>query len=138
MKHKQTLAMLLAAAMVLSMPLGAYADEMKPVQDEQAMMELYGTPDYEAPVLHSISVDKETVKPGETLTFTLNVTDDISGIDYIKIELINETTGKTDRIGDIVTVKFHYQMHWVVIVFIALKLTNMQTSTCLMKSLLGL
>lgn len=82
MKHKQTLAMLLAAAMVLSMPLGAYADEMKPVQDEQAMMELYGTPDYEAPVLHSISVDKETVKPGETLTFTLNVTDDISGIDY--------------------------------------------------------
>ena len=34
MKHKQTLAMLLAAAMVLSMPLGAYADEMKPVQDE--------------------------------------------------------------------------------------------------------
>lgn len=104
MKHKQTLAMLLAAAMVLSMPLGAYADEMKPVQDEQAMMELYGTPDYEAPVLHSISVDKETVKPGETLTFTLNVTDDISGIDYIKIELINETTGKTDRIGDIVTV----------------------------------
>ncbi len=104
MKHKQTLAMLLAAAMVLSMPLGAYADEMKPVQDEQAMMELYGTPDYEAPVLHSISVDKETVKPGETLTFTLNVTDDISGIDYINIELINETTGKTDRIGDIVTV----------------------------------
>ncbi len=80
MKHKQTLAMLLAAAMVLSMPLGAYADEMKPVQDEQAMMELYGTPDYEAPVLHSISVDKETVKPGETLTFTLNVTDDISGL----------------------------------------------------------
>ena len=27
MKHKQTLAMLLAAAMVLSMPLGAYADD---------------------------------------------------------------------------------------------------------------
>ena len=104
MKHKQTLAMLLAAAMVLSMPLGAYADEMKPVQDEQAMMELYGTPDYEAPVLNSISVDKETVKPGETLTFTLNVTDDVSGVNYIQIDLINETTGKTDRIGDIVTV----------------------------------
>ena len=99
MKHKQTLAMLLAAAMVLSMPLGAYADEMKSVQDEQAMMELYGTPDYEAPVLHSISVDKETVQQGETLTFTLNVTDDVSGIDYIKIELINEATGKTDRVG---------------------------------------
>ena len=104
MKHKQTLAMLLAAAMVLSMPLGAYADEMKPVQDEQAMMELYGTPDYEAPVLHSISVDKETVKPGETLTFTLNVTDDVSGVDYIKVDFINETTGKTDTISDSVTV----------------------------------
>lgn len=104
MKHKQTLAMLLAAAMVLSMPLGAYADEMKPVQDEQAMMELYGTPDYEAPVLHSISVDKETVKPGETLTFTLNVTDDVSGVNYIQIDLINEATGKTDNISDRVTV----------------------------------
>ncbi|MEE0212179.1 MAG: hypothetical protein UEP78_09000 [Negativibacillus sp.] len=104
MKHKQTLAMLLAAAMVLSMPLGAYADEMKPVQDEQAMMELYGTPDYEAPVLHSISVDKETVKPGETLTFTLNVTDDVSGVNYIGIDLINEATGKTDWIRDSVTV----------------------------------
>lgn len=104
MKHKQTLAMLLAAAMVLSMPLGAYADEMKPVQDEQAMMELYGTPDYEAPVLHSISVDKETVKPGETLTFTLNVTDDVSGVSYIHIDLINEATGKTDNISDRVTV----------------------------------
>lgn len=103
MKHKQTLAMLLAAAMVLSMPLGAYADEMKPVQDEQAMIELYGTPDYEAPVLHSISVDKETVKPGETLTFTLNVTDDVSGVDYIQIDLINEATGKTDWIRKVVT-----------------------------------
>ncbi len=95
MKHKQTLAMLLAAAMVLSMPLGAYADEMKPVQDEQAMMELYGTPDYEAPVLHSISVDKETVQQGESLTFTLNVTDDVSGLDYISLALVNETTEST-------------------------------------------
>lgn len=95
MKHKQTLAMLLAAAMVLSMPLGAYADEMKPVQDEQAMMELYGTPDYEAPVLHSISVDKETVQQGESLTFTLNVTDDVSGLDYISLGLVNETSEST-------------------------------------------
>ena len=95
MKHKQTLAMLLAAAMVLSMPLGAYADEMKSVQDEQAMMELYGTPDYEAPVLHSISVDKETVQQGETLTFTLNVTDDVSGLDYISLGLVNETSEST-------------------------------------------
>ena len=95
MKHKQTLAMLLAAAMVLSMPLGAYADEMKPVQDEQAMMELYGTPDYEAPVLNSISVDKETVQQGESLTFTLNVTDDVSGLDYISLALVNETSEST-------------------------------------------
>lgn len=104
MKHKQTLAMLLAAAMVLSMPLGAYAQGTPSVPNEQTMIELYGVPDYEAPVLNSISVDKETVKPGETLTFTLNVTDDVSGVNYIKIDLINEATGKTDSIGDSVTV----------------------------------
>lgn len=100
--NKRIIALLLAAMITASVPLTAVAAE--PIDIEQQSIELYGTPDYEAPVLHSISVDKETVKPGETLTFTLNVTDDISGIDYIKIELINETTGKTDRIGDIVTV----------------------------------
>lgn len=100
--NKRIIALLLAAMITASVPLTAVAAE--PIDIEKQSIELYGVPDYEAPVLHSISVDKETVKPGETLTFTLNVTDDISGIDYIKIELINETTGKTDRIGDIVTV----------------------------------
>ena len=100
--NKRIIALLLAAMITASVPLAAVAAE--PIDIEKQSIELYGVPDYEAPVLHSISVDKETVKPGETLTFTLNVTDDISGIDYIKIELINETTGKTDRIGDIVTV----------------------------------
>ena len=33
MKKKQTLAVLLAAAMVLSMPVGAYAEELLPVQE---------------------------------------------------------------------------------------------------------
>ena len=100
--NKRIIALLLAAMMTASVPLTAVATE--PTDIEQRSIELYGTPDYEAPVLHSISVDKETVKPGETLTFTLNVTDDVSGLDYIQIDLINEATGKTDWINGHVTV----------------------------------
>lgn len=100
--NKRIIALLLAAMITASVPLTAVAAE--PIDIEKQSIELYGTPDYEAPVLNSISVDKETVKPGETLTFTLNVTDDVSGIDYIKIDLINEATGKTDTISDSVTV----------------------------------
>lgn len=76
--NKRIIALLLAAMITASVPLTAVAAE--PIDIEKQSIELYGVPDYEAPVLHSISVDKETVKPGETLTFTLNVTDDISGI----------------------------------------------------------
>lgn len=100
--NKRIIALLLAAMITASVPLTAVAAE--PIDIEQQSIELYGVPDYEAPVLHSISVDKETVKPGETLTFTLNVTDDVSGVSYIHIDLINEATGKTDNISDRVTV----------------------------------
>lgn len=100
--NKRIIALLLAAMITASVPLTAVAAE--PIDIEQQSIELYGVPDYEAPVLHSISVDKETVKPGETLTFTLNVTDDVSGVSYIHIDLINKATGKTDNISDRVTV----------------------------------
>ena len=94
MKKKQMLAMLLAALMTLSVPLVAFA-EGEPTDIQERSIALYGTPDYEAPILHSISVDKETVQQGETLTFTLNVTDDVSGLDYISLALVNETSEST-------------------------------------------
>lgn len=106
MKGKSLLAALLSAMMIFSTAVPAFADntETGNNQTQEQEYELYGTPDYEAPVLHSISVDKKTVKPGETLTFALNVTDDVSGVNYIKIDFINEATGKTDDISESITV----------------------------------
>lgn len=91
--NKRIIALLLAAMITASVPLTAVAAE--PIDIEKQSIELYGVPDYEAPVLHSISVDKETVQQGETLTFTLNVTDDVSGLDYISLGLVNETSEST-------------------------------------------
>ena len=68
MKKKQMLAMLLAALMTLSVPLVAFAEgESTDIQERS--IALYGIPDYEAPILHSISVDKETVQQGKTNSF---------------------------------------------------------------------
>ena len=86
MKKKQTLAVLLAAAMVLSMPVGVYAEELTPEQGQQQQeVELFGTPDSQAPELKKVSVDKETVQAGETLIVTLNITDDVSEVRLIDV-----------------------------------------------------
>ena len=95
MKTKQTLAMLLAAAMVLSMPLGAYAEELTPGQKEQQQeFELFGIPDADAPVLNNVSIDKTEVKAGESFTLRLDVMEEISGLNYISVNFVNETTGE--------------------------------------------
>lgn len=103
MKKKQMLAMLLAALMTLSVPLVAFA-EGEPTDIQERSIALYGIPDYEAPILHSISVDKETVQQGETINLTLEITDDVSGVDYIHVDFINEATGKTNQVSQSVTV----------------------------------
>lgn len=103
MKKKQMLAMLLAALMTLSVPLVAFA-EGEPSDIQERSIALYGIPDYEAPILHSISVDKETVQQGETINLTLEITDDVSGVDYIHVDFINEATGKTNQVRQKVTV----------------------------------
>ena len=96
MKKKQTLAVLLAAAMVLSMPVGVYAEELTPEQGQQQQeVGLFGTPDADAPVLNGVSIDKTEVKAGESFTLTLDVTEKISGLWYIHVDFINETTGKS-------------------------------------------
>ena len=95
MKKKQTLAVLLAAAMVLSMPVGVYAEELTPEQGQQQQeVELFGTLDSQAPELKKVSVDKETVQAGETLIVTLNITDDVSEVRLIDVSFLNEETGK--------------------------------------------
>ena len=75
MKHKQTLAMLLAAAMVLSMPLGAYAQGTAEEENSTDSVQPYVV-DNKAPVLNSIKLSDETVNAGGTLTVTIDAEDD--------------------------------------------------------------
>ena len=77
MKHKQTLAMLLAAAMVLSMPLGAYAQGTAEGENSTDSVQPY-VADTEAPKVNRISIDKTNLKAGETATVTIEASDDVS------------------------------------------------------------
>ena len=79
MKHKQTLAMLLAAAMVLSMPLGAYAQGTGEEENSTDLVQPYVV-DTEAPKVNRISIDKTNLKAGETAKVTVEASDDVSGV----------------------------------------------------------
>ena len=79
MKHKQTLAMLLAAAMVLSMPLGAYAQGTAEGENPTDLVQPYVV-DTEAPTISKILLSDTEVNAGETILVTVEGTDDISGI----------------------------------------------------------
>ena len=79
MKHKQTLAMLLAAAMVLSMPLGAYAQGTAEGENSTDSVQPYVV-DTEAPTISKILLSDTEVNAGETIFVTVEGTDDISGI----------------------------------------------------------
>lgn len=99
MNYKKILSLLLAASMAVSMPINVFATQ--PITEEKSVQETvipYGVPDYTPPVLHSLTANKDSVKAGETLELTLNITDDISGIDTIIVTFLNEKTQKTDRI----------------------------------------
>lgn len=99
MNYKKILSLLLAASMTVSMPINVFATQ--PITEEKSVQETvipYGVPDYTPPVLHSLTANKDSVKAGETLELTLNITDDISGIDTIIVTFLNEKTQKTDRI----------------------------------------
>ena len=93
MKHKQTLAMLLAAAMVLSMPLGAYAQGTAEGENSTDSVQPY-VADNKAPVLNSIKLSDETVNAGGTLTVTVDAKDDLSGIEYSDAVFINKANGR--------------------------------------------
>ena len=89
MKKKQTLAVLLAAAMVLSMPVGAYAEELDGEENSASLVEPYAE-DSEAPNLKGLSVSSDTVKAGEKLTVTITATDDLSGINSCQATFVNK------------------------------------------------
>ena len=89
MKKKQTLAVLLAAAMVLSMPVGTYAEELDGEENSASLVEPYAE-DSEAPNLKGLSVSSDTVKAGEKLTVTITATDDLSGINSCQATFVNK------------------------------------------------
>ena len=80
MKHKQTLAMLLAAAMVLSMPLGAYAQGTAERENSTDSVQPY-VADTQAPTISKISIDKINLKAGETAKVTIEASDDVSQLE---------------------------------------------------------
>ena len=93
MKHKQTLAMLLAAAMVLSMPLGAYAQGTAEGENSTDSVQPYVV-DNKAPVLNSIKLSDETVNAGGTLTVTIDAEDDMTGVADWQATFVNKETKK--------------------------------------------
>ena len=89
MKHKQTLAMLLAAAMVLSMPLGAYAQGTGEEENSTDLVQPYVV-DTEAPKVNRISIDKTNLKAGETAKVTIEASDDVSGLEIFSASFKRE------------------------------------------------
>lgn len=104
MTRRSVVAVVMSALMILSTSLPAYADTVVTEQGESGI-ELFGTPDYNAPVLESVSVDKTEVQAGESFTITCLVNDDLSGFDFGGITVINEVTQKA-----ISTEHIHYEV----------------------------
>jgi len=50
---------------------------------------IYGQADTNPPVLNSLSVDPKVVNNGDSISITVNATDDISGIERIQIDVVN-------------------------------------------------
>ena len=96
MKTKQILAMLLAAAMVLSMPLGAYAEKIDTGVDPSGLVRPY-VADVTAPVLHDIQIDNTLVNAGDNITITIDASDDISKIKSFSVVFFNKENGKEYR-----------------------------------------
>ena len=110
MKAKRILSALLAGLMVAGMSVSAFANETgtktddstPPAQEtpkeapegDYSVMPL-GTPDGTAPVLKSVAIDKANVKPGETITLTINATDDVSGVEWLYVEFVNQENGRS-------------------------------------------
>ncbi len=91
MKKKQTLAVLLAAAMVLSMPVGAYAEELDVEENASSLVESYVV-DITAPTISKISAERTELKAGERTNIVIEADDDISGLDLFSATFRREGT----------------------------------------------
>ena len=91
MKKKQTLAMLLAAAMVLSMPVGVYAEELDVEENASSLVESYVV-DITAPTISKISAERTELKAGERTNIVIEADDDISGLDLFSATFRREGT----------------------------------------------
>ena len=91
MKKKQTLAMLLAAAMVLSMPVGVYAEELDVEENASSLVEPYVV-DITAPTISKISAERTELKAGEKTNIVIEADDDISGLDLFSATFRREGT----------------------------------------------
>ena len=93
MKKKQTLAVLLAAAMVLSMPVGVYAEELDVEGNASSLVEPYIS-DSEAPELTGITISDTQVEAGGKLTLSVKAREEISGIWYCDAVFENKANGR--------------------------------------------
>lgn len=96
MKMRKVLALMLAGLMAVSTPVVAFAKgdgEAAQIAEENYSITPRGTPDGEAPILKSISIDKTIVAPGETVTLTVAAEDDVSGLRCIWLYFMNYETG---------------------------------------------
>ena len=93
MKKKQTLAMLLAAAMVLSMPVGVYAEELDVEENASSLVEPYIS-DSVAPELIGITISDTQVEVGGKLTLSVKAKEEISGIRYCDAVFENKANGR--------------------------------------------
>ena len=91
MKKKQTLALLLAAAMVLSMPVGVYAEELDVEENASSLVEPYVV-DITAPTISKISAERTELKAGERTNIVIEADDDISGLDLFSATFRREGT----------------------------------------------
>ena len=91
MKKKQTLAVLLAAAMVLSMPVGTYAEELDVEENASSLVESYVVV-ITAPTISKISAERTELKAGERTNIVIEADDDISGLDLFSATFRREGT----------------------------------------------
>ena len=93
MNYKKMLSLLLAASMAFSMPINVFAAQPVTETENQTEVEPYVV-DVTAPILTGITLNSDTVKAGETLTVTIDATEEESGLGYCDATFVNKKTKK--------------------------------------------
>lgn len=92
--RKKLLSMVLAAAMILSVPLSGFAQN--PLNNVDSPVP-YLQPDTTPPVLHSVSAEKTEVKAGESIFITVDAEDDVTEIEQVDVCFQNKVNGREIR-----------------------------------------